>query len=255
MELLDPDERREIKELFTRWSRTNLGRIVTSNIDPLERFLPPEDLREILLSIPRAPGVDLVAVETAYRTACIRFVRRGDDIKPSPPPELVGRAVTRGALVDTLAMSLNDHQESAEKLVSKLLRGGPLEASERQIPMSRWAAWVTWDESGYRTDPFRFAAGRGPMHIFASLGLPFRRTAEELLLLVYRPCCRLLRPTIADAGLFPYFQPPYGGYEHGMTLPWHREMVAEDAPEPQPRPEAVHESQPLSCLVTLQRAS
>ena len=254
LRLLTAEERMEILALIARWSKgTSLGLIVTTNIYSLERFLAPERLRDLLRGLPRGHDIDLVAVETAYAAECIHFVTEGGAIDLKPPPSLVGRVVTRGALVDALASSLNGDKEHAEELLNRLLNGRSPESSERHISMSKWAAWVTWDEVDASADPFRFARGAGPEHILACLGLSFRMKGEDLILLSYRPL-PLIRPTVADAGLSAYFQPPREGEPHGWTRPWPADMVAMGAPAPRPRPEAIHERQPLLDLVSIERA-
>lgn len=257
--LLDARQVTELQGLLNHWSLTGLGRVLALNINPLERFLPPEDLREILMQLHAVRELDGGKLVSAYAKSCISYVQRGGPIRLDSRPAILGRAITRGRLLDHLCSTslFSKNRDGANDFINRLLLGHPLSEAESRLPMSPWAAWVTWDMTG-ADDPFRFAAGLGKDYLQASLALDPRDRKEDLLLLVYRVSvdCPLLRPTIADAGTFPFFAPPPAGFRaHGLTKPWLPSMLKDGSPEPLPRPEAIHPSQPFSYLKMMARAT
>lgn len=254
LSLLDPDSATSITNLLSRWSQTNVGRVLATNINPLEHFLPPEDLREILLALDSQPGMDMVGLASIYSEECKKFVLHGDKILLSPPPSVLGRVLTRNSLI-TAVMStgfFSKNRANAEDFVNRLLIGHGMDGDESQLPMSPFAAWVTWDDKDPNGNPFRFAEGKGKDCLLGSLGFDPRALKEDVILLTYRLplICHLLRPTVADAGTFPFFEPPYAGFEdYGLTKPWQSPLLKDESLVLSPRPEAVHSSQPLACLI------
>jgi hypothetical protein len=168
---------------------------------------------------------------------------------------LIGRAVQRDSFVLRL---LQDHggyfhgEKGADDFVNRLRRGDSMSAYEQSILMSAWSSWVTWDEKTPAGDPFGFLGSHKADEVRDCLGLdPERRSdGKPLLLLVYRrlPGVELYRPTIADAGLHRFFEPPPVGFDaHGWTKT--RPPAAEPAGRlAKPRPEALHKPLPLSCI-------
>jgi hypothetical protein len=133
----------------------------------------------------------------------------------------------------------------ARDFLERLLSGDTPTKAEAAILMSEYSAWVTWDEDGKTADPFRFARTAASADLVrASLGLDpqNRMKGKPLLLFVYssHSGLDLFRPTIADAGLHRFFEPPpIGNDDYGLTKTWPPAM-AKSLPTLLPRPEAIH---------------
>ncbi len=88
--------------------------------------------------------------------------------------------------------------------------------------MGKYLTWATFD-AGSGMAPFGFLKHNLADEIRANLGLDGSLRGREIILLVYEPPAnqRLLRPTVADAGLFELFRPPPTGHDdYGLTQPW-----------------------------------
>jgi hypothetical protein len=258
-QLFSAQERQEIKDLLARWSITVIGGVIVRNIHPLERFLPKEELYPILEALHRNRGLDVVKLGDVYQQNCWDHVMKGGKVTLDPKPTPIGRAVAKKVLVNTVRNSklFQKHVGSATDFVNKLISGHPPSGSERQVLMSPHAAWVTWDDQRPGGNPFLFAAGKGADYLRACLGLDPRTRRAELLLLTYdlQPGSELLRPTVADADIFPFFEPPHDGFDaHGLTKPWLPGLLPRSAPELQRRPEAIHGPQPFARLLGIVRA-
>ncbi len=134
-------------------------------------------------------------------------------------------------------------------LLDKLICGGRPSSDEGEVAMSEFSCWVTWNESVPNGNPFHFAKTNLADEVRANLGLDPKKRCEtkRLLLLVYvLTGVTLFRPTVADAGLYPYFSPPPKGTKHGLSVPWRHMDSEPDEEDPplnlKPRPEAVHSS-------------
>lgn len=245
VQTLTPEQRAQLQKRLGNWStRSRVGRVIVPNLNPLERFLPAGDMKELLLAICNSPEDDLFLLGDAYKEACYRHIRRGGPAKMETLPILLGRAVERSSFIYWLFQRSGyfTRQEEAEDFVERLINGDPLEGREPWLLMSQYSAWATWDLDNSENDPFVFGSAE---HVRASLGLdPEARTDRGLLLLVYeRPqTLRLFRPTVADAGLFLFFQPPPPPIKsYGLTKPWEPGIAQDSSYSPSPKPEVLHE--------------
>jgi hypothetical protein len=245
------DDIARIESTLVHWAtEDDLGREVVRNINPLERFLPKEDMRELLHVFLQSRNDPVEKLRNAYGQECSRHRLQGGTIK-GPKPLLIGRAVQR----DSFALWLYREYASyfhtelmVQDFIDRLIRGEPTSDFESAILMSSGSTWVTWDEHSLSSDPFGFQKSRSADEIKGSLGLdPERRwNGKALLLLVYHRqlSAELHRPTIADAGLHRFFEPPpIGSDDHGWTKTWPPGMAIAGI-RLKPRPEALHK--PLS---------
>lgn len=251
---MTPKQRFFVRSTVVAWSaESEAGAIVTANLNPREHFLPVSRMRKLLLAIYRHRKVEFSALEKSYELECHKHVLKGGVIR-CPRPSQVGRVVERQSFLNHLYMSSGGYfvsLEDAEDFLARLIAGDELTERETEIPLSRFAAWVTWDNDAGDGDPFAFAKGNSEL-LRASLGLdPERRCVDGVLLLRYKAGIQinLVRPTVADAALFLLFEPPDIDFDdHGQTRPWPPGAVADLVSAPTSRPEAVHERQPVLVL-------
>jgi len=241
-----PEEQSAIRARLKAWSeKTRTGRTVVDNLDPLEHFLPPEDMKELLQAIYRSPIEDLRMLAKNYQEECYLHIYCGDTVILDNMPVLLGRAVEKDVFINWLYRQCDFFtlREQAAELVQRLLHGLPLDGFELSLNLSEFATWATWSDESVESDPFAFAASSAEK-ARACLGLdPEHRFGDGLLMLVYeRPAdCPLYRPTVADAGLCLFFRPPRASsLAHGWTRPWDPGICELKEYEPVPRPEAVH---------------
>ena len=244
--------RTALEATLFKWSTEDeLGREIVRNIHPLERFLPPDNLKQILSAIYFSRATSLSDLKSAYRDECCKHIRQGGTVHCTRPV-LLGRAVERETFVGRLYERERSYfrvPANVEDLVNRMIRGEALTRRERTMLMDSFSTWATWNELESAADPFQFRRSRAADEVRASLGLDYQRSYEgkPLLLFVYelKNSTGLCRPTIADAGLHRLFEPPPLGFEeHGWTKTWSAPADRGRAPV-RPRPEAVHEPVPL----------
>jgi hypothetical protein len=247
-----PKQQAAIRRVLLRWSRDELGREIVRNLNPLERFLPAADMEPILAIVHGFRSKPITALPDAYRDECYtHHTRRGGDVS-NPQPAILGCAVERDVFIGRLYKNHRKYFRSrafVRDFVRRLISGDPLTTYESALPISEHSVWVTWDKLS--SDPFAFAVDAD--HLRACLGLapPERWHARPVVLLVYErhPGLKLCRPTIADAGLHRFFEPPpVGNDAHGLTKTWPSSLRKLSA-APMPRPEAVHAPDTMERLV------
>ncbi len=240
--------RTALESTLFKWSTEDeLGREIVRNIHPLERFLPPDRLKQILAAIYSSRATSLSDLKSAYQEECYKHTRQGGAVQCSRPV-LLGRAVERETFVSRLYERERSYfrvPANVEDLVNRMIRREILTPRERTMLMDRFSTWATWNELESTADPFQFRRSTAADEVRASLGLDYQRLYEgkPLLLLVYelKHSTGLCRPTIADAGLHRLFEPPPLGFEeHGWTKTW-AVPVDHGRASVRPRPEAVHE--------------
>lgn len=248
-----PRQQAAIRKVLLRWSREDeLGREIVRNVNPLERFLPADDMKPILAVVYGFRSKSITALPDAYQLECFNHTRQGGEVS-DPKPTFLGRAVERDAFIGWLYKKYRGYFHTrafVRDFVRRLLSGDPLTTYESAILTSPYSAWVTWEKSPSPTDPFGFAVDAD--HLRACLGLaPPRWHGRPAILIVYErnPGLTVHRPTVADAGLHRFFEPPpIGNDEHGLTKTW-PSSLRKLSTAPIPRPEAVHAPDTMERLV------
>ena len=240
-----------LESLLLRWAtEDDLGREIVRNMNPLERFLPRDDMRELLLALLPSRDSSIAELRKIYAQECSRHSLRGGTVR-APKPPLIGRAVHRDSFANWLYREYASYFHTelmVGDFIDRLIRGDQPTEFELTILMSAWPTWVTWNEYSFGSDPFSFCESASAEEIKGNLGLdPERRwDGKALLLLFYHRqlSAELYRPTIADAALHRFFEPPpIGNDNHGWTKTWPPGM-ARTGLHLKPRPEALH--RPLS---------
>ncbi len=149
-----------------------------------------------------------------WETVCRKHQFRGAALA-EPVPTLLGRAVPIQTYAKLLAPSaLTDAQ--TEALIRKVAMAGasPVEREAkilRRGPVGRHVIWATFSAAAAAESPFRSMPHRTES-IRTALGLGHLSETETLVLVSWRrvgpfATLALHRPTIADAGSFPWFRP------------------------------------------------
>jgi hypothetical protein len=249
----DPTNKIKIKQTLDRWSTgSQKGHTIVQNLVRLEKFLRTECMYKILCRVRDNHLSDLETLLIEYKDECTKHTGKGGNVHSSITPRLVGKAIDRVYFYKWLRKnykSLFKNQKQADYFIDKLLAGHPLTSAQRAIYLgSKYQIWVTWSSINPSADPFDFIKYGMAEEALANLGLePNRKRKKHLILLVYTRPRELLRPTIADAGIFTFFQPaPPEEEKHGLTKPWEESFLSvaikkkDEDYKPQPRPEAVH---------------
>ena len=258
MRKFNHSKRCKIDKILSSWEQKNLyGRVVVLNII-LERFLPVDHMEAILDIIFQKGSSLLKALENKYLSECHEHVLKGKYVHCAFPKTVV-RAVERENFIQHLLSSSNSYNldSDIEDVIDEAIyRGSILPEEAKGIFMSKHAAWVTWNKTDSSADPYDFVQHDKADEVRACLGLPHRK--GKLILLMYKVLdCTLRCPTIADAGLHPYFQPPGISSDHDVTKP--RPTQDEDLKKikfkPKPWPEAVHERLTFESLSEIRELS
>lgn len=206
-------------------------------------------MRRLMEILRDAPSGDIAELQKRYQSSCYTLQRLGRKARV-PQTAWVGTAIDLARFQRDLLSryshhfpTLTDVEDFVRRLQTDL---GLLTSRERDVFIKAYTFWVTWDEASPQDDPFGFVVHHLADEVRGALGLD-ERAAGPLLLFRYQmpPRTVVHRPTIADAGLFPYFAPPIRSEtRHGMTRPWERldlSVGGRTLPiEAGPRPEGVH---------------
>lgn len=246
-----------IEQTVLNWALSDgLARRIVRNLRELEFFLPTPNTIALLQSILGCHSKTSNELRREYLITCYKNVRQGGTVG-NPQPLLVGRAVDKDGFVQALWQTHGTigkgtgnfaRLPEVEDFVSRLLAGDPLSPMERKLVMSPYSAWVTWNPSDSSSDPFRFAASATVVRACVGLESLVTKKGEPLLLLAYEKISALdlRRPTVADAGLHSYFEPPPPDSTHGFTVPWPEDFTP--GFRPYSLPEAVHAPVAFSLL-------
>lgn len=254
-----PDAQTSIHQGLDRWYLADdIGGIVVSNLKEREHLLPDPCMEGLLSAILSLHAEPTDSIAGGFQLECFNHVLEGGNVAADaahPSPSFLGRAVERSKYTKWLfdsygplsAVPYFDDITDAEEFVARLLLGGPLNPSEAALAMSSFSTWVTWSPGS--DDPFEFAVHGTADEVRACLGLDPKFDAGLILFEYESASLELFRPTVADAGLSPYFEPsPVDFPYHGWTRPWPAEFLLvrvsslrrPDTYRPQRRPEALH---------------
>jgi hypothetical protein len=269
----DVGTRDAIREALLAWHSDAdparaVGRVIVPNVQARECFLKPSRMKKILLAVHAAASKSAKAVPDAYENACNDHVLCGGALVPNPTasaPSAVGRAVDRSrfyeflenyyGLATTKPLPFFPFFGGASEIESFIddLLAGTLKPVAAQLLLASHSVWVTWRDD-VSAGPFTWLKQGIADEVRAGLGLN-PQFGDSILLMEYAPTdVSLQRPTIADAGLFEYFEPPSRDhYCYGRTRPWTagfaRTRKTPIVEAPVSRPEAVHERNEAQTLV------
>lgn len=263
---MPPSQRADLETRLDQWNADPIGQIVVTNLRHAEFLLPIPRMLSVASTLWEHRSTDDTSLARHYRSECHKHVLQGGQIDGAIP-RLVGRAVDREEFVERLYEWHGPdrggplhNRDLARDFVRRLETGDVLSDAEKDLRMSQYACWVTWNEASPQGDPFAFASPRRSASILASLGLaPVNHSPHRpLLLLSYSgsTVARLLKPTVADAGTYQYFQPPPPGAAYGRTRPWPAELagtILATTDPPAGRPEALHEPIVFGSLLHAER--
>ena len=260
MRKFNHSKRCKIDKTLSSWEQENLhGRVVVPNI-LLERFLPVDHMAAILDIIFQKGSSSIKPLEDEYLSECHKHVLKGKYVH-CVFPKTVGRAVEREDFIEYLRSIRNFYNldtDIEDFIDEAIYKGSILPEDAKNIPMSRYAAWVTWNKTDFSADPYDFVQYDQAEEVRACLGLPYRKKGK-LVLLIYKVLdyTTLRCPTIADSGLNLYFKPPGISSGHGITKPrpTQDEELKKIKFKPKPRPEAVHKSLTFKSLREIRELS
>lgn len=252
-------EKAAVQSALQQWaSACEHGRRIVPNLER-DRFLPDAAMLGLLTTVRDNIPVSLPSLLIEYQRKCWSYSLQGGEVTFAPLPALLGRVVDKELFVDYLGHHYSHiflSRGAVERFVDRItIAGTVITAREAAAFMSLYAAWVTWNERDHAIDPFGFATHNRGDEVRANLGLKNKRKGRSpaLLLLCYKfdGTWKIYRPTVADAELYPFFQPPAEGEDrHGWTVPWPRTEVSHLPPSVQllPRPEGLHERRSIGIL-------
>ena len=267
----DAATRDAVTLVLNRWladATSGIGRFVVSNVVNGEHFLPPRLMRDLVEHLLTVKNEPVNEVAETYESKCYTMTLKGGLIRTPndlPSPTVVGRAINREKLIVELYNAYGQSAKHAPyfkyfsspahaRLFVSDLVSGKMEEDAKNLLMSSFGTWVTWHEVA-NSSPFSWLTQNIADEVRAGMGLD-GQSLGDILLLEYRVenLKELYRPTIADAGLYEYFQPPPSTYPwYGRTRPWHEDMAkGRRKPvlaQPVSHPEALHEPIPFSALL------
>jgi len=263
--LLSLEEKRRLRDVERTWhDGSPFGRRIVPNMRA-EHFLSDTammSLIHLLIARWQSPvdSIDARELDNAYQKRCYEITGLGGEASPIHLPTFLGRCCSRDAFIAHLDREYGSRFGYLRPAIAyfvdnMLLLGDPGKHSD--CGMTAHNAWVTWNPDDATGDPFAFVKYGTHEEVRSCLGL--ERRQEGLFLLFTYSCpadTPLLRATVADAELSPYFRPPLEDEKrHGWTVPWEPPVPLPNGVNyrPIPKPEAVHKPAPLSCLASVRR--
>jgi len=254
-----PPYKSKIERRINAWSKKcPYGQRVARNIFT-EHFLPDDKMTDLLLFIATDPLTSWKLFEANYKAKCHSLALQGGNIRVKKRPLFFGVGVE----YETFFKHLKDNYPSelgysgndviVKDFILRLRNGMLSKNLGGIIKLKQYSVWATWNMDDLSGMPFDYCKTNLADEIRANMGLR-RDDAEKstsLLLFAYTipPHIEPLRPTIADAELSQYFEPPVPTFEkHGWTVNWQHEerMTGYNI---LPRPECIHDSILLSELI------
>lgn len=240
------DEQNKIKKKLADWSvRAPFGQRITRNLE-IEHFIPKDRMEDIFKFILYDSSPNIETFESKYADECHKHVLQGGVISVTPFPKYFGVAIEKGILIQHLSKTyysrFPDKKEAADFITG--LKHGSLPSDCKDLFIKNYSIWTTWNESNPHSYPFEFCSTLKANEVRANLGLNKLNMSKELLLIIYNLPSHIsvLRPTIADAELSEYFEPPPVTEErHGLTVTWKTEKWLDKLKiKLRSRPEGIH---------------
>jgi hypothetical protein len=197
---------------------------------------------------------------SAYTDCCESFRLCGGAYSLPLEDTLIGRVSDRPSYLAYLTKNHFEEFSWDEKEIDAFLaelEATPNAHADRRSRLGvSWAnTWATFSDADIPEDPFAFSPALCPAHIRASLGLRPSAGVAMVVFWYWLPFgMELVRPTVADAGLFPEFRPSRSRRQrHGQTEPTLMQGCKHDT---KPcvaisRPEGVHRKGTLTTLEKL----
>lgn len=235
-----------ISKKLAAWSLTApYGERIARNF-PAEHFLPDDRMELLLRFILNDFFLDSESFETEYAKECHNHVLKGGLISVTPYPKFYGAAIEKGVLIQHLTQNYTsrfpDNKEAEDFITG--LKQADLPDDCKDLFIKQYSVWATWNEVDPTSFPFEFCSTCKANEVRANLGLNKMLIEKELLLIIYEVPKHIdvLRPTIADAELSQYFEPPHRSItKHGYSRTWERQKWMEKLNiKPEPRPEGIH---------------
>lgn len=243
-----------IRSRMQAWMEASrMGSVIVRNIDDKEHFLPESNMVLLLRAFLNSHGKDDEDLEDEYLSACrlSHMKLAGGKIHPAFEPNLLGKAVEYDSFVAYLRTTTYcTTEDEAEALIDDLRDSShTLTASQEKILLSQYLIWATFRLESPDAEPFDFLVYDNANLFCAALGLPsYLRSIRGLILIVYhKPSgLEMYRPTVIDAELHSYFEPPpKSEIRCGFTKTWNPGTtglpVDEEEKILKPRPECVHD--------------
>lgn len=255
------DEQKKLIGKLEEWSKTfPYGQRVTRNIYR-ESFLPDTCFECLFEKILEKYAEPIKKLEAGYRIECFRHTLMGDIISFVIKPSVFGCAVESKAFELVLFKNPNfkpllPTMKDVKEFISFLKSGKDLKksryASLGKMKLKPFSVWSTWDDDNPLSDPFSYANTNDADEIRANMGLTKIGKSRELLLFTYMvpDSTKIRKATIADAGLYQYFEPPLETQKYGYTINWHDEpRFKKKKYSLKARPECIHDSVLLENLI------
>ncbi len=242
LERFSIDEQDLINKKLDDWSQTApYGERIAKNFET-EHFLPIDRMVELLSFILLDSSLDIETFEENYANECHKHVRQGGPIQVIPYPRFFGAAIEKKVLVFHLISNYSARFPSKNEAYDFItrLKSGDLPDDCKDLFFKQHSIWTTWNKGN--SNPFEFCSTVQANVIRANLGLNKMLVSKELLLFIYEipSSIPVLRPTISDAELSQYFEPPKSTIiEHGLTQTWKKQKWMKKF-DIKPRPEGIH---------------
>jgi hypothetical protein len=249
---LTPNEKNDLNDLLNQWNQSHpYGQRIVRNFY-IEHFLPKTSLNDLVSFILSKKSFPIVDIQNEYQKECYNYTRQGGDvIWNSKAPKYFGTAIEKSVFVNHL---MSNYRSSFPKKKDALnfieyLKSGVLSRHKMKLNLKMYSIWTTWNESDFDSYPFEYCITNDADEIRANMGLDKLLNSNEILLFIYSiPANFVKRPTIADAGLSQYFEPPIPSFNnHGLTRTWEMEKKYTKY-NMKPRPEGIHNAIDLSNL-------
>jgi len=245
-----PDDRNKIEKRINDWSKESpRGQRVARNIGT-DHFLPVDKMTELLHFIKNDPLTSWELFEKNYQNVCYSQPLQGGKIKVTKKPQFFGAAVEYETffkhLKDNYPSELGSDDAIIRDFISRLNKGELSKILGQIIRLKKFSVWATWNEDNFAAMPFDYCKTSKADEVRANMGLNRDDAAKSssLLLFVYSIPNHIepQRPTIADAGLSEYFEPPSSTFdEYGLTVNWQYEERM-SVYSRKARPECIHDS-------------